>query len=91
MEYATNPMDHKESNEKVLQEADLTRSLMNRICKPHSLFGHVMRREKLTCLVTTGMIDGKSSRRKQKEKVLNGLTKWLNVGQVTDALKVTRN
>ena len=40
----------KKSNETVLQEADLTRSLINRIC-------HMMRREKLEHLVTTGMTE----------------------------------
>ena len=46
-----------------------------------------MRREKLEHLVTTEMIEEKRCR----EKMLNGLTKWLNIGQVTDALKVMRD
>ena len=50
-----------------------------------------MRREKLEHLVTTGMIKEKLSRGKQPEKVLDGLTKWLNVGCMTDALKATRD
>ena len=49
-------------------------------------FGHVMRREKLEHLVTSGMIVGK-----QRQKLLNGLTKWLKVGQGTEALKATRD
>ena len=37
-----------------------TRSLINKICKCQAtFFGHVMRREKLKHLVTTGMIEGK--------------------------------
>ena len=35
--------------------------------------------------MTTGMIEGK-----QCEKMLDGLTKRLKVGRVTEALKVTR-
>ena len=31
----------------------------------------------------------KCSMVKQREKMLDGLTKWLKVGRVTDALKVT--
>ena len=37
----------------------------------------MMRREKLEDLVTTGMIGIKRSRGKQREKMLDGLTKWL--------------
>ena len=56
-----------------------------------ALFGHVMRREKLEHLVTTGMIEGKRSMGKQREKMLIGLdlAKERNVGRATDALKAT--
>ena len=48
------------NNKTVLQEADTTRSIMNRIRKCQAIFfGHVMRREKLEHLVTIGMIEGK--------------------------------
>ena len=50
-----------------------------------------MRREKLEHLVTIGMIEGKLSRRKHRQKMLDGLTKWLNVGPVTDAVKLMRD
>ena len=39
-----------------------------------------MRKEKLELLVTTRIIEGKRSRGKQSEKVLDGLTKWPKVG-----------
>ena len=45
-----------------------------------------MRREKLEHLVTTGMIEGK-----QREKTLDGLTKWPKAGRVTETLKATRD
>ena len=62
----------------MLREADTTTSFINRIPKPQATFcGHVMRREKLEDLVTTGMIEIKRSRGKQREKMLDGLTKWL--------------
>ena len=48
-------------------------------------------REKLEHVVTTGMIEGKHSRRKQREMMLDGLTKWLKVELVTYPLKVTRD
>ena len=50
-----------------------------------------MRREELEHLVTTGMIEGKYSRGKQRKKMLDGLKKWLEVGRVTEALKATRD
>ena len=73
----------KKSIETVLREADTTRSLINAKESFRIFFGHVMKREKLEHLVTTG----KRSRGKQREKMLDGLTKWLNVGRMTDALK----
>ena len=50
----------------------------------------MMRREILDHLVATEMIEVKRCRGKQREK-MKGLTKWLNLGQVTDALKATRD
>ena len=47
-----------------------------------------MKREKLKHLKTTGMIEEKLRRGKEGEKILHGLTRLLNVGLVTDALKV---
>ena len=38
-------------------------------------------------LVTTEMIEGKRSRGKQREKMLDGLAKWLKVGRGSEARK----
>ena len=35
------------------------------------------------------MIGGKRSKGKQREKILDGLTKWLRVGRVAETLKAT--
>ena len=51
----------------------------------------MIRRENLEHIVTTGMIEGKSSRGKQCEKMLDGLTKWLKVGRVTEAMEAMRD
>ena len=79
----TNLMDYKKNlNETV------TRSQHNKIT--HNtlqlwvFFDHMMRRKTLEHLETTGIIEGK-----QCEKMLDGLTKWLKEGRVTQALKVT--
>ena len=45
-----------------------------------------MRRETLEHLLTTAMME-----RKQHEKMLDGLTKWLKVGQVTEPPKAARD
>ena len=82
----------KKSNATELREADTTRSLINRIRKRQAtFFGHVMRREKLEHLVKTGMIEGKRSRGKQREKMLDGQRKRLKEGRVTEALTATRD
>ena len=48
-------------------------------------------RKELEYLVTTGMIKGKCFRGKRCENMLDGLTKWLKVGRVTEALKAARD
>ena len=91
IENARNLIDYKEIKWN-LTRGWHNKSLINRICKRQTtLFGHVTRKEKLEHLVTTEMIEGKRSREKQGEKMLDGLTNKLKVGQVTDALKASRN
>ena len=51
--------------------------------------GHVMRREKLEHLITTGMMEGKRSKGKQREKMTDGLVNWLGAGKVVEILKAT--
>ena len=59
---ATNVMDCKDT---VLQEANTTRSLINKIHKCQATFlGHVMRRKKVEHLVTTRMIERKTQQGK---------------------------
>ncbi|GFS07800.1 endonuclease-reverse transcriptase [Elysia marginata] len=58
----------RKSNETVLIEANSSRSLIKTIRKRQATFlGHVMRREKLEHLITTGKLDGKRGRGKQRE------------------------
>ncbi|GFO32349.1 hypothetical protein PoB_005885400 [Plakobranchus ocellatus] len=56
-----------------------------------TLFGHVMRREKLENLVTTGMLEGKRSRGKQREKLIEGLTDWRKAGKSLEAIEATKD
>ena len=67
-------------------------ALVNKIrTRQTTFFGHVMRREKLEHLITTGMMIGKRSRGKQREKMTDGLVKWLGAGKVVEILKATRD
>ena len=82
----------KKSSDTVLKEAHTSRALVNKIrTRQTTFFGHVMRREKLEQLITTGMMKGKRSRGKQREKITDGLVKWLGAGKVVEILKATRD
>ncbi|GFO46603.1 hemicentin-2 [Plakobranchus ocellatus] len=50
-----------------------------------------MRREGLENLVTTGMLEGKRSRGKQREKLIEGLTDWLKAGKSLEAIEATKD
>ena len=71
---------------------DTSRALVNKNrTRQTTFFGHVMRRERLEHLITTGMMEGKRSRGKQREKMTNGLANWLGAGKVVEILKATRD
>ncbi|GFN76223.1 endonuclease-reverse transcriptase [Plakobranchus ocellatus] len=81
------PWTARKTNEEVLKETESTRSLMNRIRRRQAKFvGHIMRREGLENFVTTGRMEGKKSRGRQREKMLDGMTSWMGTKRVTDAL-----
>ncbi|GFO30487.1 endonuclease-reverse transcriptase [Plakobranchus ocellatus] len=68
------PWTAKKTNGRVLNEANKRRSLVRTIRKSQATFlGHVMRRGKLEHLVTTGKFEGKRSRGRQREKIMDGL------------------
>ncbi|GFN89597.1 endonuclease-reverse transcriptase [Plakobranchus ocellatus] len=63
------PWTARKTNEEVLKETESTRSLMSRIRRRQAKFvGHIMRREGLENLVTTGRMEGKKSRGRQKRE-----------------------
>ncbi|GFN92781.1 hypothetical protein PoB_001928700 [Plakobranchus ocellatus] len=66
----------KKTKEIVLNEANKRRSLVRTIMQRQATFlGHVMRRGKLEHLVTTGKLEGKRSRGRQREKIMDGLAR----------------
>ncbi|GFO49392.1 hypothetical protein PoB_007589700 [Plakobranchus ocellatus] len=56
-----------------------------------TFLGHVMRRGKLEHLVTTGKFEGKRSRGRQREKIMDGLATWLGPGKVSDILAAVKD
>ncbi|GFO43085.1 endonuclease-reverse transcriptase [Plakobranchus ocellatus] len=81
------PWTAKKTNERVLNEDNKRRSLVRTIRKRQATFlGHLMRREKMEHLVTTGKLEGKRSRGRQREKITDGLATWLGPGRVTETL-----
>ncbi|GFN98481.1 histone-lysine N-methyltransferase SETMAR [Plakobranchus ocellatus] len=50
-----------------------------------------MRSERLENLVTTGMLEGKRSRGKQREKLIEGLADWLKAGKSLEAIEATKD
>ncbi|GFN99437.1 UDP-glucuronosyltransferase 2a1-like [Plakobranchus ocellatus] len=68
------------------------RSLVRTIRKRQATFlGHVMRRGKLEHLVTTGKFEGKRSRGRQREKIMDGMATWLGTGKVLDTLTTVKD
>ncbi|GFN84676.1 glutamate synthase [NADH], amyloplastic [Plakobranchus ocellatus] len=81
------PWTAKKTNERVLYEANKRKSLVRTIRKCQATFlGLVMRRGKLEHLATTGKFEGKRSRGRQREKIMDGLSTWLGPGKVSDIL-----
>ncbi|GFO23965.1 ecdysteroid udp-glucosyltransferase [Plakobranchus ocellatus] len=69
---------------------------MSNTCKENHVYsktflGHVMRRGKLEHLVTTGKVEGKRSRGRQREKIMDGLATWLGTGKVLDTLAAVKD
>ncbi|GFO15676.1 hypothetical protein PoB_004218100 [Plakobranchus ocellatus] len=72
--------------------ANKRRSLVRTIRKRQTTFlGHVMRRRKLKHLVTTGKFEGKRSRGRQREKIMDGLATWLGTEKVSDILAAVKD
>ncbi|GFR76719.1 retrovirus-related Pol polyprotein LINE-1 [Elysia marginata] len=81
----------KKTNERVLQEAQSKRSLLDKIRKRQAtFFGHIMRQEKLENLMITGMMTGRRCRGRQREKLTDGMAKWLGMGSVVAMLQKTK-
>ena len=82
------PWSANKTNEEVLTEAQTTRQLMTKIRKRQAKFvGHVIRRNQLEHLVTTGKFDGKRGRGRPTEKMLDSLADWMNIGKLFEMIR----
>src|ERR1700729_34138 len=86
------PWTARKSNEEVLKEAEEIRRLITLIRKRQSKFvGHVWRRCGMEHILTTGKIEGKRDRGRQREKMLDGLTRWQKNQSNVHTLQNARN
>jgi hypothetical protein len=77
------------TNEEVLRRIQAKRSLLSNIRSRQARFiGHVLRREKMEHLITTGKIEGKKGRGRPREKLLDGLAKWMSTEPLAVIKKV---
>ena len=77
----------KKTNESVLKEAEIELSLLNRIRSQQANFvGHAMRRHSLEHIITTGKMNGKRSRGRQREKIWDGLGRWTGGDRAIDLI-----
>ena len=68
----------KRTNSEILNTASSTRKRMSNVKSRQAEFlGHVMRKGKLEHLLTTGKIEGKRSRGRQRIKIQDGIAAWL--------------
>ena len=72
------PWTEKRRNVDIMEEIGYRRRLMRKInIRKAKFFGHVMRREGLESLVTTGHFEGKIARGKQRMKILDQTTVFM--------------
>ena len=86
------PWTARETNEDVLTEANHNRQLITNIRRRQAKFiGHIMRKGELERTVTTGKLNGKRARGRQREKIMDNLSTWLGTVRATDTIIATQN
>ena len=81
----------KVTNEEVLHRAGTKRWIIRTIAKRQvSFFGHVIRKEKIEQLVTTGKIIGRRSRGRQPRKITDQIKDWTMTSCLYDVFKRAR-
>ena len=87
-------MDCKENkiNVEFMEEAGLTRSLVNRIRKQQATFvGHKLRWKGLEHLVITGKMEGRRGRGRQREQMIDSLATWMDIDKTASAISAAKD
>ena len=85
------PRTAKRTNVEVMQEAGLTRSLVNRIRKQQAMFvGHILRRKGLEHLVITGKMEGRRGRGRQREQMIDSLAARMDIDETALAISAAK-
>ena len=78
----------RKSIREVMEKANYKRGLLSKIRRRQAKFmGHIMRREGMGNLVTTGKIDGKRAPGRQRTKMMDDLLEWLVIGRNSNTIK----
>jgi hypothetical protein len=86
------PWTDKITNENILKQINEKRKTIKELRKKQSRFiGHILRKGKLENIVTTGKINGRKDRGRQREKMLDSLTKWHGRKSTTELIACTRD
>ena len=86
------PWTAKRTNVEVMEEAGLTRSLVNRIRKQQATFvGHILRRKGLEHLVITGKMEGRRGRGRQREQMIDSLAAWMDIDKIASAISAVKS
>jgi hypothetical protein len=80
------PWTAKISNTIILQRANETRTL-----RISDFFGHIIRKEQIEHIVTTGNISDRRDRGRQREKILDGLAKCLGERSITEMINKAKD
>ena len=86
------PWTAKRTNVEVMEEAGLTRSLVNRIRKQQATFvSHILRRKGLEHLVITGKMERRRGRGRQREQMIDSLAAWMDIDKTASAISAAKD
>ena len=86
------PWTAKRTNVEVMEEAGLTRSLVNRNGKQQATFvGCILRRKGLEHLVITGKMEGRRGKGRQREQMIDSLAAWMDIDKTASAILAAKD
>ena len=86
------PWTAKRTNVEVMEEAGLTRSLVNRTRKQQAGFvGHILRRKGFEYLAIKGKMEGRRGRGRQREQMIDSLAAWMDIDKTASAISAAKD